>query len=220
MMAAVDGAARVELVSLLAAGRPEPWQALGFTVADQAIGVGGVSLKLTGKDQPAGITGWELCGLRTTDLDGLATSLVEAAPTQSPAAAHGNGAVGIDHVVVSTPRLQRTVAALEAAGLQLRRRREVPTPQGELHQAFFRVGEVILEVVSPPGAPDGPAQFWGLVFVVEDLDACAAAMDDRLGSVRDAVQPGRRIATVRPDAGLGFPIALMSPDARARSRQP
>jgi hypothetical protein len=32
-----------------------------------------------------------------------------------------------------------------------------------------------------------------------------------LGDIRDAVQPGRRIATVRREAGLGVPVALMTP---------
>jgi hypothetical protein len=31
-----------------------------------------------------------------------------------------------------------------------------------------------------------------------------------VGPIRDAVQPGRRIATVRRSAGLSVPVALMS----------
>jgi hypothetical protein len=31
--------------------------------------------------------------------------------------------------------------------------------------------------------------------------------------VKDAVQPGRRIATVRKQAGLGLPVALITPTA-------
>jgi len=45
---------------------------------------------------------------------------------------------------------------------------------------------------------------------VADLDACAELLGERLGSIRDAVQPGRRIATVRKSAGLGLPVALIS----------
>jgi hypothetical protein len=78
-------------------------------------------------------------------------------------------------------------------------------------QAFFRVGEVILEVVTSPSVPAGPATFWGLVVVVEDLDACAALLHGELGSVRDAVQPGRRIAAVRSDTGVSAPLAFMTP---------
>jgi hypothetical protein len=54
-------------------------------------------------------------------------------------------------------------------------------------------------------------QFWGLAFTVRDLDACAALLGDTLGSVKAAVQTGRRIATLRhTDVGLTVPIAFMS----------
>jgi hypothetical protein len=46
---------------------------------------------------------------------------------------------------------------------------------------------------------------------VSDIDACAALLGDHLGPVKDAVQPGRRIATLRHEAcGLTVPIAFMS----------
>jgi hypothetical protein len=54
-------------------------------------------------------------------------------------------------------------------------------------------------------------RFWGLAMTVADIDACAALLGDRLGPVKDAVQPGRRIATLRHEAcGLTVPIAFMS----------
>ena len=78
------------------------------------------------------------------------------------------------------------------------------------------MGQPILEVIEhPPGTPaaedrEAPARFWGLAFVVEDLDASARVLGPLLGEVRDAIQPGRRIGTVRREAGLGLPVALMS----------
>ena len=69
-----------------------------------------------------------------------------------------------------------------------------------------------MEVVERAGLPDAPAWFWGLVINVEDLDAAAVRIGpDGLGAVSDAVQPGRRIATVRAELGLGVPVALMTP---------
>jgi hypothetical protein len=100
------------------------------------------------------------------------------------------------------------VPALEQAGLDLRRIREEPTPGGAPRQAFFRLAEVILEVVEvPPGSheerkPDAPSRFWGLAFGVDDLDGCA-----------DAVQPGRRIASLRREDCLRPGIAFMTPAA-------
>jgi hypothetical protein len=46
--------------------------------------------------------------------------------------------------------------------------------------------------------------------VVSDLDGLASRLGDRLGSVHDAVQPGRRIATLREAAGVSPPLAFMS----------
>ncbi len=80
----------------------------------------------------------------------------------------------------------------------------------EVKQAFFRMAEVILEVVATGRGGDEPAQFWGLTFLSDDLDATLAALGpDRVSEARAAVQTGRRIATVRESAGLGVPVALM-----------
>jgi hypothetical protein len=59
--------------------------------------------------------------------------------------------------------------------------------------------------------PSGPARLWGLAFVVEDMDRPAEVLGDLLGAPRDAVQPGRTIATVRSEAGLGPAVAFMTP---------
>ena len=91
-----------------------------------------------------------------------------------------------------SPSLDRTVAALGVAGLDLRRVREEPTPAGAPRQAFFRLGEVILEVVAHPNVETGPARFWGITFAVADLDAAAELLGDRLGTIRGAVRRADR----------------------------
>jgi hypothetical protein len=95
--------------------------------------------------------------------------------------------------------------------------REQPTPAGAPRQAFFRLGEEILEVVQEPdsvleqhGGADHPARLWGLALAVEDLDRAVEGLGENVGSIRPAVQPGRRIATVRRAAGLAVPVALIS----------
>jgi hypothetical protein len=73
-------------------------------------------------------------------------------------------------------------------------------------------------IEAPPGSPvlpDAPARLWGLAFLVESLEHTAALLGDRLGAPRDAVQPGRRIATLRREAGLSFGCAFMTPGERA-----
>ena len=181
--------------------------------------VGEVRFRLAGAGAGRGLVGWSLSEVAATDLDGLATSRSEGPPPAEPPA-HPNGVTGLDHVVAISPDLDRTVAVLEAAGLDLRRVREEPTPAGAPRQAFFRLGAPILEVVQEPpeaieragGSTDRSAFFWGLAFVAPDLDATVASLGaDRVGEARDAVQPGRRIATMRRSAGLGVPVALISP---------
>ena len=176
--------------------------------------VGLVRLQLAGGS--GGIIGWGLGGIEAgAELDGLPTeALGEAAGEEGqPRPEHPLGVTRIDHLVVMTPDLQRTVTGLERAGLDLRRVREPSEPGPSVRQAFFRLGEVILEVVESPEA-EGAARFWGITCRVADLDRCAELLGERLGEVRDAVQPGRRIATVRRRAGLGLPVALISEPAR------
>jgi hypothetical protein len=196
------------------AADPDAWTASGFAVEDGVVRAGTVRLRLTGRDPGPGIVSWSLRDAAASDLDGLPTAISDAAPAEP--GRHPNGTERIDHVVVVTPDLERTTRALEAAGIERRRVREVPTGERTLRQGFFRLGEVILEVVDgmpldPPAepAPGAPAAFWGLVFVVADMDAAAEQLGERVGTPRDAVQSGKRIATVRREAGLGVPVALI-----------
>lgn len=202
----------VTVDELLVADPPELWEELGFRVEDDACQVGSVQIRL---DSRAGkrIVSWALCGIDTDDLDGLATTL-SSSNGREPAPPHPNGVTAIDHVVAFSPDLDRTVAALEAAGLDLRRIREEPTPAGAPRQAFFRLGEVILECVQLPDSPEldrsRGATLWGLAVRTGDMDATAEFLGDRLGEPRPAVQEGRTIATLRRDAGSTVPLAFMT----------
>lgn len=190
---------------------PERWRSLGFAVDGDELAIGAVRLRLLGVGAGRGMLGWSLRSVGSVDLDGLPTGLSDSPP---PAGGeHPNGVVSIDHVVAFSPDLDRTVAALEAAGLPLRRIREESTPAGAPRQAFFRLGAEILEVIQEPDpdTTERPARLWGLALVVSDIDAAAASLGDRCGPVRDAVQDGRRIATLRRAAGLAVPVALMNP---------
>jgi hypothetical protein len=194
------------LIGLGLADPPERWRELGFTVDDDVCSLGGVWLQLGGAGD--GITGWAVGGLES-EVDGLPALPERAA---SAPGSHPNGAVGIDHVVVVTPDFDRTAAALERAAMPLRRIREVPGSERRraFRQGFRRLGPTILELVEAPGAEPGPARFWGLVVTVADLDKLAESLAEHLGSIREAVQPGRRIATLRESAGLGQAVAFMS----------
>ena len=205
------------LDELRVADTPRAWSAIGFELDGDACVVGDVRIRLdAGPDAGTGLIGWSLRDVASTELDGLPTARSKR-PPPGERPAHPNGITAIDHVVAITPALDRTVAALEAGGLDLRRIREKPTPAGAPRQAFFRLGANILEVVQEPAEAteraggDRPAFFWGLAFVAPDLDATVAGLGDRVSEIRPAVQPGRRIATLRRSAGLAVPVALMTP---------
>ena len=202
---------------LLIADPPAAWRAAGFRVEGDLCVVGSVRLRLVGPGPARGIVEWSVRGLPTLDLDGLPTVASENPPPTASNASHPNGVTAVDHIVVLTPDIDRTTAALHDAGFDLRREREGPTPGGSTRQSFFRMGEVILEVVEAPAGtriaddPQGPARLWGISFLVADLDHTASTLDDVLGKPRAAVQPGRRFATLRKEAGLGPAIAFMTP---------
>ncbi len=212
-----EHAARATIDELVVADEPRAWAALGFELQGDSLALGGVRVRCAGQAGAVrGLSGWSLRGARSTDLDGLPTERSER-PPPARAGAHPNGVAGLDHVVAISPDLERTVAACRAAGLDLRRVREEPTPAGAPRQAFFRLGEAILEVVQEPEAvvakegADRPAFFWGLALLAPELEATAARLGERVGEIRAAVQPGRRIATLRRSAGLTLPIALITP---------
>ena len=218
------------LVELVISADPDAWRDAGFAVDGDGVSqISLVRLRLEPTAGPPGIRSWSFAAAPDpglTDLDGLPTGHAEPPPEPAPADVHPIGAAVVDHVVVLTPDLARTIAAVDRdLGVPLRRVRDVgPSDSSEAsgvsgsprRQAFFRLGEVVLEVVG--GAEDdpegGPARWYGIAITVRDLDAAVRLLGERVGRAKPAVQPGRSIATVRAEAGLGFPVALMSPSGR------
>ena len=192
------------------------WSAAGFLVDEHdVVRLGGIRIRLTGGSSAtgAGITGWVLADApdtTVTEIDGLRTA--HGDPSDGPPIDHPNGVTSIDHLVVNTARLEHTCDAIAAAtDAPLKRIREA----GSIRQGFHRLGALIVEVVTHPGVTDDHATFWGLAFNVDDIDALYDRCGDELMSApKDAVQPGRRIASFRIGAGLGTPIAVMTPHRR------
>ncbi|KAA1419010.1 VOC family protein [Nocardioides humilatus] len=207
----------VTIAELFVADPPEAWEAAGFAVdADGTCRIGSVAVRLLGRDHDLGgkgIVGWTLRGTGSieADLDGIPTTVTDA-PQGTPAT-HPNGVTIIDHVVLLSPDLGRTVASLGTIGLEPRKMRDGELGAAAVRQVFYRLGEVILEVVgSPDTASDGPSTLWGLTHVAGDIDAAVALLGDNGGRVKEAVQPGRRITTLRTrELGMSVRTALISP---------
>jgi hypothetical protein len=205
------------LVEVRVSAEPGAWRAAGVPLDEDSLGwLGSVLLRVDPTLGPPGLRSWVLdieAGTTISDVDGLPTNAGSPA-SPPPVLDSVLGVTGIDHVVVVTPDLDRTVAAVEEElRVPLLRIRDGEAGGSAVRQAFFRLGEVILEVVS--GGPSGPARdaarFYGLALTVNDLDAAARHLGDRLGPLKPAVQRDRWIATVRREAGLGTAVALMSP---------
>ena len=97
----------------------------------------------------------------------------------------------------------RRIGILTAGG-------DTPALNATVYGAVTRANQRKVEVVGPlQPAGEQPAGLWGLTITVADLDVAVAHLGPRAGAVRDAVQDGRRIVTVRAEACGGLPLALM-----------
>lgn len=111
----------------------------------------------------------------------------------------------LDHVVVLVPAMRQAVDTMvEALGAP-----RLLTEVGGRATAFFRVGPLLEVVESPVRAP----ALYGLALVTtEPLETVVLNWRSRGLAVTDpgpAIQPGRRIFTVR---GTAAGLAVMSPD--------
>ncbi len=199
------------------------WESAGFVVgAGGACRVGGVVISLVGNDRGEGIVGWSLSGLPEGqthgDIDGVPTWY--SAPVISDPPTHLNGVIGVDHVVLLSPDLRRTVDTFAAIGAEPRRERDGELGGRPIRQIFFRFGEVVVEAVGSTdqtghGPRVGPSTLWGITYVVADIEATASFLGGRTSPVKDAVQPGRRITTLRHrEFGMSVRTAVISPRQR------
>jgi hypothetical protein len=204
----------ITVAEIAVADAPEAWARAGFSVdSDDVCRIGGVDIRLAGSSRGTGIVGWSLRGLpdgAADELDGIPTARSSA--VVSMPAVHPNGVTDIDHIVLFSSDLGRTVEALAAIGVEPRRERDTQLGGRPIRQIFVRFGDVIIEVVGSPDAKsEGPSTLWGITYQVANIDATAAYFGDRTAPVKDAVQPGRRITTLRHhELGMSVRSAMIS----------
>ena len=219
-----------QLQTVVVGDQPAAWERAGFVMHGATTRIGSTTIVCRPEAGP-GIVAVAIDGL-TEPIDDLplGAAVVDAPPPTQP---HTNRVTGFDHLVALSPSIDRTSTALQRAGLERRRSRKFAFDAETRRQDFFWLGDVILELAgvvaatgASPGsepdsspesdAPDEPASFWGLALECDHLDAAAGELGAGLGRIKDAVQPGRRIATIRTqELGLSVPIALMSPHLKA-----
>lgn len=161
---------------------------------------------------------WDLLGLPTS-LQTATTCLVAGdpawawddpgvpdlgIPVMAPTTGQSRAGWDLDHVVLLVPDLEETTRLLEPLGPPRLR----ATVKGR-HTAFYRVGPLLEVIESPVRAP----ALFGVALVTErSLQTTVLEWRSRGLTVTDvepAMQPGRRIFTVR---GLDAGLAVMSPD--------
>jgi hypothetical protein len=198
---------------LVIGGSRANWAQVGINFSqDGVFAIGEIALRID-ESLPAGLHSWALTNIDSTisSIDGIPTTEVLIDSQQSEIETHEFvlNPLGMDHVVVNTPDLERTSGALHnATGAELKRIRDAGNG---MRQGFHRLGEVIVEIVSAPSMPAGDASLWGFVINVADVNTVAAYLGpDVISPPKPAVQKNRLIATFRGAVGLGVPVALMS----------
>ena len=208
----MDGKSAPRVTALIVPGGPDAWERAGFACDEAGFGAGDVEVRF----DPAVDRGLIWLEGPTQDrhpgADGAGAAARPGPVARELPVRHPNGVTGVDHIVVATPDPERTRAALEDEGLECRRVRRTTVAGREIEQGFHPAGSCLIEVVGPDGrSGEERAAVWGVTFVTPELDRLAARRPQAVASIRDAVQPGRRIATALTEAGLPIPVAFMDP---------
>jgi hypothetical protein len=198
---------------LVIGGSRANWALVGINFShDGVFAIGEIGLRID-ETLPPGMHSWVLSNIDSTirSIDGISTTanVGTVRSEQNDVQGFVLTPLGIDHVVVNTPDLERTSHAVhEATGAELKRIRDAGNG---VRQGFHRLGDVIIEIVSAPSMPAGNASLWGFVLNVADVNDVAAYLGpDVLSPPKPAVQKNRLIATFRGAVGLGVAVALMS----------
>lgn len=202
------------LVELVIGGTTQPWQSLGVVTDHESFVLSDVKIRCD--NGAPGIHSWTIAhddpDLPTTQssVDGIPTTLVAQAPQLPTRSAIGNTEVVLlDHVVVNTSDIERTSLAIEnVCGAQVRRVRDAGNG---VMQAFHRLENTIIEVVSGPHISSDSAELWGIAISIDDLYGLAGDLGDLASPPKPATQKGRFISTIRSAAGVGVPLAMMTP---------
>ena len=207
---------KARVFELIIGGSTQPWVNVGIHFDDNGRFMAGeVALQIDNQLAP-GIHSWSLLdsAMRATSIDGIPTKhtsdlVLVNEPVQSPADGFSLHISRIDHLVIATDNLIRTSDALcEETGAPRLRIRE---GDDGVQQAFHRIGEVIIEIVTMPQSEKSEASIWGIAFLATDLDDATAFLGpDVLGQPKPATQKGQVVASFRSAAGLGVPCVLMA----------
>lgn len=234
------------LIAVNVADDAEAWSTAGFTVSPSSssssttcsIRIGTADFVLLGssarKPDEYPVQSWlfyrkgdPVDGEIHHDIDGLdirTTGRLPTKPSGSTAPTHENKVTTIDHIVIQSIDVRKTVAEFRAKlGMEPRRLGGVGPMRKGLLFAFYKFAEdgCVIEIVGPDGTdpnvkPASPkTRLWGTTFNVSDMKASHATLDKRGAAKRliAAVQGGRSIYTLdNKKIGVGMDMAFISKD--------
>lgn len=173
-------------------------------------------------------------GLTGTDVRTASSVPLGICAARRPSESFGSSdtdITGIDHLVFMCNERDQAVALFGATlGLDFRLDRRIPdvgapgpeTPESgepatDVHQMFFRGGEIIFEVVAgaPRPADAAPVELWGIAWHSPDLERTRTRLLDAglsVTPIRAGRKPGTRIATVRNGPDLATRTVIIGPD--------
>lgn len=214
----------VRLTELVVGGNLDAWSSIGLPVHTSNAYAFDVVIQV--RDHLSGLISCSFSDSRVTDspspihsIDGLPMQLNEPSDTTPMPSFIERGTlasvafIGIDHVVITTDDLARTSEAIESVlGAPCARTRDAGH---SVTQAFHKLDNTILELVTGPHVKHSGANWWGFVLTVKDIDLWWKQVGESVATPpRDAVQQGRKISTIHSSVDLGVAVAVMSPHIR------
>ena len=205
---------------IIVGDEPDSWRAAGFAVDDDGTcRIGTVRVRLVGRDARQAHPAAGRCAASTRPASATTASTASPPPSArrrrpsrpcTPTASRS-----IDHVVLLSPdtaphhrRPRGGRASTSAAS------RETDSYGAPMRQTFFRAGEVIIELIGPDEPGEGATALLRPGPHRRPTSTPPAAL---LGAgarrPKDAVQPGRRIASLRhKELDVSVATAFMSPE--------
>jgi len=194
----------------------ESWKLAGFAESKRVVSLKDVDILF--ESGSGGLTAWGWEGI-PADLETFCGIPTFAYDKTAFGSKHPNQALSVDHIVLHTNDADYVKSEFAKLNLQPRAQRDDIYPG--ITQIFFRPGQgPVIEVVVNK---DFPKSFlWGTTLVTADIDAAKEALKENASNPKNAVQPGRRILTVRgQNIGIRTNVALMTPHVKpaAKPRQ-
>ena len=189
------------------------WAGAGFNMNDRIVSLTDVDIIF---DQGSGglvAWGWQGLPEAVTSICGIPAFEYNK---KSEPVKHPNGCISVDHVVLHSNDAEFVKA--EFAKLQLHPRAVRDDIYPGLTQIFYRPGQgTVIEVVVNKDFPK--AFLWGATVVVTDIDVAKNLLKENASEPKKAVQPGRKIMTVRHrNLHMETNMAMMTPHAKKQAK--